>query len=226
MLDVQYRMKPEISDFPSRQFYDGKLTNGENVRDICYGISDDFDKLSEEMPPWCFFQVDGKERQLHTGSYYNTEEASAVVALLKILRESSTRGSRAKGSEGIRSAWYSPDKIRVITFYSAQVLTLKKMLRAEGLQQVLVATVDSSQGCEADVVILSFVRTSGPGFLADDRRMNVALTRARHRAICLGNPRDSAWAAGSSGTLTNMLRDARQRGCISLLLAETTRGDL
>ncbi|OEU17912.1 hypothetical protein FRACYDRAFT_164706, partial [Fragilariopsis cylindrus CCMP1102] len=81
------------------------------------------------------------------------------------------------------------DKIRIITFYSAQVATLKQMLHKEGgMSNVLVATVDSSQGCEADIVILSFVRTSNnAGFLKDNRRMNVALTRAKYKLICLGN---------------------------------------
>ncbi|OEU15131.1 hypothetical protein FRACYDRAFT_165538, partial [Fragilariopsis cylindrus CCMP1102] len=58
---------------------------------------------------------------------------------------------------------------------------------------VLVATVDSSQGCEADFVILSFVRSEGNGgrntvgFLMDDRRLNVALTRAKYQIIGVGN---------------------------------------
>jgi hypothetical protein len=38
MLDVQYRMKPDISSFPSRCFYDGQLTNGPNVSRYVYSI--------------------------------------------------------------------------------------------------------------------------------------------------------------------------------------------
>ena len=173
----------------------------------------------ETTRPFCFFQVNGKELQSHTGSYYNMEEAFALVTLLKAIR------SRSPLEKEKSPSWCSPDKIRVITFYSAQVVALRQVLRKEGLSRVLVATVDSSQGCEADLVVLSFVRTTGAGFLRDDRRMNVALTRARHKLVCLGNVTDSAWALGrcatsSSSTLTNLLCHARTRGCLSMALVE------
>jgi hypothetical protein len=248
MLDVQYRMKPEIAEFPSQQFYNGRLTNGENVKDTNYGSllvlnkplvefangtfryvageANVFDgnsssgDLLETTPPFCYFQVNGKEQQSHTGSSYNTEEAVALVTLLKIIR------SRHQQGKGEHSSWCSPDKIRVITFYSAQVVIIRQMLLREGLQGVLVATVDSSQGCEADVVVLSFVRTKNAGFLKDDRRLNVALTRARHKLFCLGNIAESTWASGystgaSSSTLTNLVHEVRRRKCLSLALAET-----
>ena len=51
------------------------------------------------------------------------------------------------------------------------------------LAQVMIETVDSFQGKQLDVIILSCVRASegkaGVGFLADVRRMNVAITRAK-----------------------------------------------
>jgi hypothetical protein len=228
MLDVQYRMRPEIAEFPSHQFYGGKLANGENVRDTSYrltlsapvGKQSNGGNLLETTPPFCFFQINGKEEQSFTGSYYNTEEAFALVALLQTIRQRCHRG------RGENPSWCSPDKIRVVTFYSAQVTTLRQILHQEGLAGVLVATVDSSQGCEADLVILSFVRTTGAGFLRDDRRMNVALTRARHKLICLGNATDSSWASdrsnagSSSSTLTSLLREARTKGCLSTALTE------
>jgi len=232
MLDVQYRMKPEISEFPSNQFYDGRLTNGENVQSIDYGSSnpaigsrkeDEKGQLLQTTPPWCFFQVDGKEQQSHSGSYYNTEEASAVVAMLKIIQKrSSLTEEKRRQTNNQSSCWWTPEKVRIITFYSAQVATLKQMLRREGMPQVLVATVDSSQGCEADIIILSFVRSSRAGFLADDRRINVALTRAKYKLICLGNARESPWAT-SSPTMKKMVEDAQQRGCMSFALATKTQ---
>lgn len=219
MLDVQYRMKPEIAKFPSQRFYGGKLVDGENVKEATYGSllsssssSNGWD-LVQGTPPFCFFQVNGKEEQSHTGSYYNKEEACALVTLLKAIRHRLHQREKT---------WSSPDTIRVITFYSAQVAVLRQALRREGLQGVLVATVDSSQGCEADLVVLSFVRTTRAGFLRDDRRLNVALTRARHKLVCLGNVTNSNWALGesSSTTLTNLLGEANARGCVSMALAE------
>jgi len=83
----------------------------------------------------------------------------------------------------------------------------------------LVATVDSSQGCEADVVIISFVRSSSKkgrhaaGFLCDDRRVNVALTRARHQLICVGDALDTLSKQGSA-TLKHLVSDAQNRGSL------------
>ena len=48
-------------------------------------------------------------------------------------------------------------------------------------------TVDSFQGGERDIVILSTVRTNPSGFLGDPKRVNVALTRARHHLIIVGH---------------------------------------
>lgn len=62
-----------------------------------------------------------------------------------------------------------------------------------------VSTVDSIQGQERDIIILSAVRSCPEGagvnlqFLSDERRMNVAFTRARH----------GLWVVGDSRTLTS-----------------------
>jgi superfamily I DNA and/or RNA helicase len=50
-----------------------------------------------------------------------------------------------------------------------------------------VNTVDSYQGREKDVIIMSTVRSSGMGFVANQRRLNVALTRAKHFVFIVGN---------------------------------------
>jgi superfamily I DNA and/or RNA helicase len=125
--------------------------------------------------------VSGKgERQTISGSFENEAEAQAVVTLVQELQRASSSHHHKGGG------WSSADRIRIITFYSAQVALLKRLLQQKRLGDVVVATVDSSQGCEADVVIVSFVRSMGSahtsgrtnvGFLSDDRRMNVALTR-------------------------------------------------
>jgi superfamily I DNA and/or RNA helicase len=109
---------------------------------------------------------------------------------------------------------------------------LRKDLRRadEVLPSVTVATVDAFQGREADVVIFSCVRAprygtnwpvdtlqrGGVGFLADVRRMNVGLTRAR-RAL---------WVVGHAGTLARsapwraLLEHADQCGTLYAAEAE------
>lgn len=54
--------------------------------------------------------------------------------------------------------------------------------------QVEVNTVDSFQGQERDVVVVSLARSQGVGFLTDAGRMNVMLTRARHALLVCLNP--------------------------------------
>jgi len=165
----------------------------------------------------------GREQKSHSGSYYNIKEACTVVAFLRMLRKGARQGQQGRPES---SFWCTSNKIRVITFYSAQVSMLKQLLRKERMPNVSVATVDSSQGCEADIVILSFVRTTKAGFLADDRRMNVALTRAKYKLICLGNVKDSLWAttaadessSGTSQALKRMIDEVHKRGCISFAL--------
>lgn len=111
-----------------------------------------------------------EEQKLSSGSVCNLGEANTVVEIVRSIDRQS-----------------DPERIRVITFYKAQVALIRKQLRLGGFSDVLVATVDSSQGCEADIVLISFVRSRTLGFIRDDRRMNVALTRARYQLVCIGN---------------------------------------
>ncbi len=94
--------------------------------------------------------------------------------------------------------------VGVITPYREQVIcvsnTLKDALGSEAAKEATVETVDSFQGKQMDVVIFSCVRAaSGVGFVADVRRMNVAITRARRALWIVGNmatlQANEAWAA-------------------------------
>mmetsp|Transcript_30611 Transcript_30611/g.97725 ORF Transcript_30611/g.97725 Transcript_30611/m.97725 type:complete len:203 (+) Transcript_30611:254-862(+) len=114
-----------------------------------------------------------------------------------------------------------PGKVVVLTPYRNQVSELRRAfqnsLPPEEVGRIAFSTVDGFQGREMDVVILSCVRASrnsrpggGIGFLADVRRMNVALTRARKSLWVLGHvqalERSPHWAA--------LVRDARERGVL------------
>lgn len=48
-------------------------------------------------------------------------------------------------------------------------------------------TIDSFQGQEKDIIIISVTRSRGIGFLTQSERLNVALTRARKCLILCGN---------------------------------------
>jgi AAA domain len=234
MLDVNYRMTPAISAFPSARFYNSKIANGPNVTDPHRRQGGSCLLLDQQ--PYIFLNIQGNEEQAMGGSYRNTGEARSVVDLVMQLQ------AHSQSFYGGGAPWYSNDKIRIITFYQAQVALIKRMLRERHLgENVVVATVDSSQGCEADIVLVSFVRSRvlkehfsnssnnnndnaisnvtmqdgrrAAGFLMDDRRMNVALTRARFQLICIGNVNGMARMVGAE-TLQLLAADATERGVV------------
>ena len=63
-------------------------------------------------------------------------------------------------------------------------------------QQVI--SIDSSQGREFDIVFVSMVRTNPGKFIKEYNRINVAITRAKHALVIIGNARnlrrDQRWA--------------------------------
>ena len=98
----------------------------------------------------------------------NEGEARVVMALVRTLR-----------ARGVPAA-----ELGVITPYAAQVAVLREMRAEAGgdLTGLEISTVDGFQGREKEVIVISMVRSNSAGvvgFLADARRMNVAVTRAR-----------------------------------------------
>ena len=180
-LEVQYRMHPELSRFPSNFFYEGSLQNG-----VCA----DERKLSKMDFPWpvpdkpmLFYVTQGQEEIAGSGtSYLNRTEASNVEKI-------ATRFLRC----GVK-----PEQIGVITPYEGQRAYLVQYMQYQGAlhsklyQEIEVASVDAFQGREKDLIIMSCVRSNehqGIGFLNDPRRLNVALTRAKYGIIIVGNPK-------------------------------------
>jgi len=105
-------------------------------------------------------------------------------------------------------------RVGVISPYKQQVRTLREYFQRIFDKGILEAvdfnTVDGFQGQEKDIIIFSCVRASSSGsvgFLADIRRMNVALTRARQSLFILGHAdtlrREEIWG--------DLVRDAESR---------------
>jgi len=147
------------------------------------------------------------------GGVSNNLEANFVV---KILKTFSHRYGNVRNID-----------IGVISFYNDQVAMIKDKLKDRDLLRWMnsnnvslqVSTVDGFQGCEKDIIILSCVRskwTGRPakndiGFLKDFRRVNVALTRAKHSlwvvAHCDALNKDALWSA--------LINDASSRKLIA-----------
>jgi ATP-dependent RNA/DNA helicase IGHMBP2 len=183
MLEQQHRMHAAIMAFPSRTTYGGKLraapdVAGHVLADL--GVAPD---AARDKPIWLVdtagkdwleertdFDPGGSLNNLPAFSFdpstFNSGNAARVAAEARRLL-----------SRGL-----APTDLAIIAVYSAQARRLRDLLRAERAAGVEVGTVDGFQGREKEAVIVDLVRSNDGGeigFLANTRRMNVALTRAR-----------------------------------------------
>jgi len=184
LLDTQYRMHPAISDFPNRTFYEGRLVDGITAADRPNpaGLL-----WNDWEVPMAFLPVNGDELLSPDGaSKENPAEAGWVATILENLLQA---GDLEEADIGI------------ITPYAGQVRAIRDAL-PERNDSVEVHTVDGYQGREKEVIIFSCVRSNSDGtvgFLSDERRLNVALTRAKRGLIVIGDPdtlrNDETWAS-------------------------------
>ena len=180
-LNVQYRMHPCLSRFPSNMFYEGSLQNGVVDEDrLMKDVDFPWPVADKPMMFWC--NLGNEEISASGTSYLNRTEASNVEKIV-------TRFFKA----GVK-----PSSIGIITPYEGQrsyVVSSMQMngtFKKESYKEIEVASVDAFQGREKDFIVLSCVRSNdhqGIGFLSDPRRLNVALTRAKYGLVILGNPK-------------------------------------
>jgi superfamily I DNA and/or RNA helicase len=175
-LDVQYRMHQQIMDFSSREFYDSSLVADDSV--VAHRLCDLPGVASTPLTeaPVTFIDMAGagyeEEQEPDSESRLNPQEADLAAGKVRSLL----------------AAGVAAQDIAVITPYSAQVRRLRELLAdVAGLE---IDSVDGFQGREKETVVLSLVRSNREGeigFLADVRRTNVALTRARRALIVIGD---------------------------------------
>ena len=174
-LRMQYRMNQEVQDIPSRLFYEGSLFPSPEARrrrlSISPGVSGDelVNRIIDPESPVVFVDVQGPD-----SGKARPEEAEAACRIVESLVAS-----------GVPS-----HEIGVITPYRAQqALIRNRLLRSgNGFPLLTVDTVDRFQGGEREVIILSLCRSDEvTSFLADRKRLNVSLSRARSKLILLGH---------------------------------------
>ncbi|KAJ5595576.1 uncharacterized protein N7459_001784 [Penicillium hispanicum] len=197
LLDVQYRMHPDISRFPSLTFYDGKLQDGADMAKLRTRPW----HQSELLSPYRFFDVQGMHQSATKGhSLINYAEIQAAMQLYNRLITDVTDYDFA-------------GKIGIITPYKGQLREMRIQFTVrygeDILKKVDFNTTDAFQGRESEVIIFSCVRASnkGIGFLADIRRMNVGLTRAKSSLWVLGNSKSLMQGQFWNG----LIQDARGR---------------
>jgi len=202
----QYRMHEDIATFPSKQFYDGQLEHGKENRRWQIG----------ELKPMVAHHIQSPEQTRdETKSRYNPGEADLVAQQVRLLQMNEVEAS----------------DIGIITAYSAQIREIINKLQNEDIEDpnaIEIDTIDSFQGAEREAIIVSFVRSNDghhSGFLAfpdeGQRRLNVALTRAKKRLVLvgdfttLGSTSDHRDEDESCGHIYQALYDSlRDNGCV------------
>lgn len=206
LLNVQYRMHPLISRFPSLEFYNSRLKDGPGMESSTKRPWHDFSTFG----PYKFFDiVTGRQKQnAKTMSYVNYDESKVAVELVDNLLKKYEATTDFIG------------KIGIISPYREQMQLIKKDFKqyfgSVIFKYVDFNTIDGFQGQEKEIVIISCVRaddtSTSVGFLKDFRRMNVALTRAK----------SSLWILGHHKSLYNnklwrhLISDVKERGCLEL----------
>ena len=178
LLRTQYRMHETIMNFSNQQFYDGQLLAAPQVAQQTL--------LKDPEPPVIFIDTAGTDFQEQVQdayqSRYNEGEFQILCEHLYTLLE------HCYAHEILPLP-----SIALISPYREQVMMMKKAVKNdERLANVPITinTIDGFQGQERDVVYISLVRSNSKteiGFLKDYRRMNVAMTRARHKLVIVGD---------------------------------------
>lgn len=196
MLDVQYRMHPDLSEIPNSIFYNSQLVDGcrSSTGTLLSGYTPPHSSFIRKDSALAF--VNHEHSETRDGeSTLNEGEAQVIMAMIADL---------FKKNEDIKGG-----DIGIVSPYVAQTLELLQLInrdyywrrhfegilgpdRVHELGDIEVKTVDGFEGREKQVIILSLTRSNERGFIGfldDPRRANVGLTRAKRCLMVVGNAR-------------------------------------
>ncbi|XP_044095579.1 DNA replication ATP-dependent helicase/nuclease DNA2 isoform X3 [Neovison vison] len=194
-LTVQYRMNSQIMSLSNKLTYEGKLECGSdkvanavislpNFKDVKLDLEFYADysenpwmiRVFEPNNPVCFLNTDKvpAPEQAEKGGVSNITEAKLIVFLTSVFIKAGCK----------------PSDIGIIAPYRQQLKIINDLLFHSSVRMVEVNTVDKYQGRDKSIILVSFVRSNKDGplgeLLKDWRRLNVAITRAKHKLILLG----------------------------------------
>ena len=193
MLDCQWRMHPDIASFANTYFYKGALRDGNAPHQISLlpftNMGDDKWERVVATKRTAFFPT----KTLCAGKKYNNEEACKTAAIVNALY-------RLYERNGLE---FDERSVGIITPYRHQIARIRQELDKFGISAfdtIRVDTVERFQGSQNDCIIYSFCVNDEsqlewlPSYTEEsgqliDRKLNVALTRARRQLFVLGNSR-------------------------------------
>jgi len=182
LLQVQYRMQEQIMGFSNEYFYGGKL---EADPKTAYNVFE-----NELALEWIDTAGSGYTEQVETESLstFNPDEARFACRYLNDLmkRIGFARFKENRWTVGLIAPYGAQVRmIRNLIFESFDFPNLKAFS-----ELITIDTVDGFQGQERDLMLISLTRSNDRGeigFLSEERRMNVALTRAKRKLVLIGD---------------------------------------
>lgn len=208
---TQYRSVEPIGRLVSNTFYEGKITTAAHLHKHDYAQDVLFTPLvrgGQTSPVVTWLDTSGLDadqyglRAGREGKLWNAGECKLAEWVVDQARSSFGDDHRL------------PERLKVMSPYASQVAALKRRLRdhntlghaVQPLLDEIVQTVDSAQGAEADLVVVSMVRSGrlvstsrtdaesrkrdlfrNFGFLASSERLNVTFSRARRNLVIIGD---------------------------------------
>jgi rubredoxin len=196
LLTVQHRMHPDISAYVSKASYDNQLEDAAEVRAYSFVTRKPFPVALH------FVDTEGmkgsSERRGPGGALRNEAEVRIAAQVVRLLDERCPRDL----------------SMAVIAMYAEQVERLRQALgRRKFKRPVKIDTVDSFEGREEDLVVISLVRSNERGrigFLRVPNRLNVAISRARRLVACIGD--SATLRAGEESMYGVLVEAARSTG--------------
>jgi hypothetical protein len=196
LLTIQHRMHPDIAAYVSKASYDCQLQDAPEVQKYDYITRTPFPVALH------FVDTEGmrgvRERRGPGGALRNEAEVRVAAQVVRLLDERAPREMT----------------MAVIAMYAEQVERLRQALgRRRFKRPVKIDTVDSFEGREEDMVVISLVRSNERGrigFLRVPNRLNVAISRAKHLVACIGD--SATLRAGEESMYGELVEAARSTG--------------
>jgi len=196
LLTIQHRMHPDIAAYVSIASYDGQLEDASEVRAYDYVTRKPFPVALH------FVDTEGmrgvRERRGPGGALRNEAEVRVAAQVVRLLDERCPRELT----------------MAVIAMYAEQVERLRQALgRRKFKRSVKIDTVDSFEGREEDIVVISLVRSNERGrigFLRVPNRLNVAISRAKRLVACIGD--SATLRSGEESMYGQLVEAARSTG--------------
>ena len=166
-LECQHRMRPEIAELVKPHIY-SELSNHFSVESypVVRGVSTNLFFINHKFP---------EEEDQNLTSHCNDHEAKYLVSLCQYI---------------LQQEQYKVENITILVTYTGQQRKVRRLISESKIEGVRVETVDNFQGEENNIILLSLVRSNieeKVGFLKEENRVCVALSRAQHGFYCIGD---------------------------------------